>query len=271
MNIALLIIDPQVDFTDPEIGALYVAGGDADMRRLGDFVIKNSEWIDRIFITMDTHTKLAIFHPMFWQDKDGNRPASFTQITVEDLESGTWKAFHTEMQDIAESYLRKLRDNQRYYPLTVWPEHCRLGTRGWDVNPDLMQALDLWEDSFARADYILKGTNPFTEMYSAIRADVIDEQDASTHPNLGLVEDLQKYDYIMVAGEALSHCVANTVRDLITYGVDPTKVVLLTDAMSNVTGFEALGEEFLAEMQALGMISATTAELQFSAPELLNP
>jgi nicotinamidase-related amidase len=167
------------------------------------------------------------------------------------------------MQQIAETYLRKLRDNQRYYPLVVWPEHCRVGTPGWNVHPDLMQALDVWEETeFAKVDYIIKGTNAFTEMYSAIRADVIDESDPSTHPNMNLIYELQEYDCIVVAGEALSHCVANTVRDLVACGIDPKKVVLLTDAMSNVTGFDGLGEAFLEEMKGQGMLTSTTTALQ---------
>ena len=263
MNTALLIIDPQVDFTVPGVGSLYVEGGDEDMKRLADFVTNHPKGIDRIFVTMDTHWKMAIFHPMFWMDRNGSRPAPFTAITVEDLESGDWQAFHPEMQQTAEEYLRKLRDNKRYYPLVVWPEHCLVGTPGWNVHPDLMQSLLAWEDEeFDKVDYIVKGTNTFTEMYSAIQADVPDQGDPSTLPNMELIDALRQYDRIVVAGEALSHCVANTVRDLVNYGVDPENVVLLTDAMSSVANFEGLGMAFLEDMKEQGMRTSTTIEFQ---------
>jgi hypothetical protein len=38
------------------------------------------------------------------------------------------------------------------------------------------------------------------------------------------------------------------------------KVVLLTDATSNVTGFDFLGDAFLKDMKALGMQTSTTTD-----------
>ncbi|HZO15095.1 MAG TPA: hypothetical protein VFB62_17590, partial [Polyangiaceae bacterium] len=63
--------------------------------------------------------------------------------------------------------------------------------------------------------------------------------------------------------EALSHCLANTVRDVATKFADPRyteKLVLLTDASSNVSGFEHYGDAFLREMTARGMRTSTTTD-----------
>ena len=260
-NIALLVIDPQIDFTIPEIGSLVVPGGDDDMKRLSKFVIDNAMDIDRIFVTMDTHSKLAIFHPMFWMNAEGNKPDPFTAITLEDVIENKWFAAASEMQDLAYRYLKSLKANNRHYPLVVWPEHCLLGTLGWNVHPDLMTAFLEWEDKeFSRLDYVLKGRNMFTEMYSAIRADVVSPSDPSTDVNINFIRDLNEYNHIVVAGEAMSHCVADTVRDMIEYGIDPEKITLLTDAMSSVGGFEQQGEDFLNEMKNQGANFATTVD-----------
>ena len=79
MNIQLLVIDPQKDFCDPT-GALYVKGAEKDMERLAAMVDKNGDKIDDIRVTLDSHQKIHIAHPICWQDAKGNHPAPFTII-----------------------------------------------------------------------------------------------------------------------------------------------------------------------------------------------
>lgn len=86
-KIALLIIDGQFDFCNPQ-GSLFVQGADTDMVRVGDFIKKNEKRIDFIGLTMDSHQVNDISHPSFWMDKDGNYPNPFTIISVADVLSG---------------------------------------------------------------------------------------------------------------------------------------------------------------------------------------
>jgi len=67
---------------------------------------------------------------------------------------------------------------------------------------------------------------------------------------------------LVIAGEALSHCVASTVRSLVARSNEGEieRIVLLTDCMSPVPGLEALGSEFLAEMAGKGVKLATTSD-----------
>ena len=60
---------------------------------------------------------------------------------------------------------------------------------------------------------------------------------------------------LWVAGEALSHCVAASVQDMLAYLPAPrlAQMVLLTDCMSPVAGFEAAGQAFLAQARARGV------------------
>ena len=80
---------------------------------------------------------------------------------------------------------------------------------------------------------------------------------------LGLLETLEDADTILLAGEAGSHCLANTVRDIAASFSDPgyvKKMVLLTDATSPVPGFEAYQDAFVRDMTRLGMRLATTRD-----------
>ena len=60
---------------------------------------------------------------------------------------------------------------------------------------------------------------------------------------------------ILLAGEARSHCLANTVRDIANnFGEDNIKkMYLLEDCTSDVTGFEQMGKDFITEMVSRGM------------------
>jgi nicotinamidase-related amidase len=108
-------------------------------------------------------------------------------------------------------------------------------------------------------DYTYKGSNVRTEHYSAIRAEVSDAADSSSRTNFALIERLKSADNIAIAGEALSHCVANTVRDLVTC-IPAEKLIVLTDVSSNVPGFEKLGSDFLAEIERQGVRLMTSVE-----------
>ena len=75
-------------------------------------------------------------------------------------------------------------------------------------------ALTEWESRFAFVDYVTKGSNILTEHYSAVQADVPDPSDASTQINTRLIQTLENADLVAIAGEARTHCLANTVRDI---------------------------------------------------------
>jgi nicotinamidase-related amidase len=264
MSITLLIIDPQVDFCDPERGALYVPGAEQDMARLAEFVRRMYPEIDAIHVTLDSHHVVDIAHPVFWVDADGRHPAPFTSISAEEIETGRWTTTKPEMRARALNYARTLEQGGRY-ALLIWPYHCLIGSPGHAVQPELFAALQEWEQNFAMVNYILKGRNPWTEHYSAIRAEVPDKSDPETLPQSALIQALEASETLLVAGEAGSHCVANTVRDLADQFSDPahiSRLCLLTDAVSPVTGFEGFQEQFLAEMTARGMRLTTTTDFR---------
>ena len=261
MKTALLIVDPQIDFCDPA-GALSVTGADADMARLAQMVMRLGSRLSEIHVTLDSHHPVHIAHPIFWSDPAGNHPNPFTLISAEDVQKGRWTATDPAARDRALAYVSALDANGRY-PLCIWPPHCLIGSRGHAVQPVLFEALVKWEDQYRVVDYVEKGSNIYTEHYSAIKADVPDPGDPSTQLNTRLVSVLASADVVAVAGEAGSHCVASTVRDLAdSFGDDRlvSKIVLLQDAVSPVGGFGDTQSRFVAELTARGMTLSSTGE-----------
>lgn len=266
MSTHLLIIDPQNDFVARN-GALSVAGADADMDRLAALIRRKGAQIDAIHVTLDSHRILDVSHPRWWVDASGAHPAPFTVISAADVESGRWTTADPAARDRTLAYLRTLDAGGRY-PHVIWPEHCLIGDPGHNVWPALSAAIHEWERATGRlVDFVLKGMNPWTEHFSAVRAEVPDPTDATTDVNAALVADLEAADTVLVAGEALSHCLLSTVEDLARSFADPAstrKLVLLTDATSPVgdiggaTLFADRSRAFVANMQARGMQVATT-------------
>lgn len=254
MNTALLVIDPQNDFMDsPEFkGSLAVPGAYADMQRLTSYMKKVTP--DAIFITMDTHSKYDISHAMWWVNTEGQPPAPFTIISTEDVKSGKWKAIDPKEQEYSEFYVDELAKKNKY-PLCIWPYHCVNGTDGHKMEYTFAQAVEVWEKTTGKkVEYIYKGMNPKTEHYSGLKAEVTLEDDENTKLNVSVIEKLSKFDIILIAGEAQSHCVSSTTVDLLeNIGEENvSKITLLVDCMSPVPGFEKNAEDFLVIAQEKG-------------------
>ena len=278
-RIELLIVDPQNDFCTERVesngqvlhqGALYVGGAEDDMSRLAKMIDRIGSKLYDIHVTLDSHRLVDISHPIFWEDGSGNAPDPFTIISYTDVQNATWKARNPGYQAKATTYVKTLEDNARY-PLCIWPPHCLIGSWGHNLTSDIFDSLLKWEETyFANVDFVTKGSNPFTEHYSGVQADVPDPTDPSTQLNTGLINTLQDADIILLSGEARSHCVANTIIDIANkFDADGNgefikKMVLLTDATSDVgdlpgsTMFKDMGESFVSEMRSKGMEVSTT-------------
>ena len=260
---ALFIIDPQFDFCDPS-GTLYVGGADADMERLGRFMLKNYNRFSDIQITLDSHHLIDIAHPVSWVDNKGKHPNVFTTITEADVRAGIWRAFYPGHQERYLAYVTALAAGGRY-PLMIWPPHCLIGTVGSTIVKPVVDGMLAYEHQYRLAGKISKGSNPYTEHYSAVKAEVEDPQDPFTKINKTLIDTLKKNDRILISGEALSHCVANTIRDVadVFSEDDIKKFVLLEDTSSSVYQCDALGAQFVHDLKARGMEVSTTQTFNF--------
>lgn len=260
-KVHLLAIDCQKDFVHPD-GALYVKGAENDMDRLALMVKRLKNKLDDIHLTLDSHHLFHIANPGWWQDSNGKHPNPFTQISVKDVESGTWMSTVPSLNDHALKYVKALEAGKKY-ALTIWPPHCLIGSEGHSLHANLLEAVNDWETLPSVADMVTKGSNPLVEHYSALKSEMTLADDPTTQLNTALVKTLMEADIVAIAGEALSHCVKATVEDVANnFGDDSyiQKLVFLKDASSSVTGFESFGTQFLKDMVARGMKVSTTKE-----------
>lgn len=268
MNIQLVVIDGQKDFCNPPNdssyqGTLYVDGADQDMKNLSTFIRDHAKRLDDIHLTFDSHNKIDVAHPLFWKNTNNEHPNPFTLITYDDISNGVWLPFHTGYTQRMLDYTKSLEDNGKYV-LCIWPEHCIIGSIGHSLHDDLFDAVSYWEESeYAITNKVTKGSNILTEHYSAIQADVPDADDPSTQLNTKLLSTLHECDKLLIAGEALSHCVSHTVRDIAdNFSQDEVKkFTILQDCSSSVTGFEQLGIDFLNDMKQRGVSVAQSTDV----------
>ncbi len=262
-KVELIIIDPQNDFMDLPDSALGVPGAVDDSKRLSQVIAKNQRAISSINITLDTHQLLDIAHPLMWVDSKGRNPDPFTIISKEDVEQGKWRAFNPAYQKRLLNYVIELEKNGKY-ALCIWPPHTLVGNWGHNIVDSIYGAVTDWEIArMTRFNAVTKGHNPWSEQYSAVKADVSDPSDPTTQLNTGLIQTLENADLVLITGQALSHCVAETVRDIADNFGDESirKMVLIEDTTSPVPGFESLATDFLAEMKNRGMQTVKAAEV----------
>lgn len=276
-RIHLLIIDPQNDFCDvpadarPRVQdvamapALPVSGADQDMRRLADFVVRMGPRLRDITVTLDSHPYVAIERTTFWKTRAGQPVAPFTLIDADSVAKGDFVPL--SHADLVLQQLRALEQAGRYQ-LVVWPVHCVTGTWGHNIHAAIAESLQAWELQSRRTPHkVLKGEYPWSEHYGAFEAEVAVEAVASTQFNTALAKRItEDVDLLLVAGEASSHCVAASVDQLLqampTLSLEPGfQVVLLSDCMSPVSGFEAQAEQFLQRAGAAGVQRLTAAQV----------
>ncbi|ABD07064.1 conserved hypothetical protein [Rhodopseudomonas palustris HaA2] len=279
----LVVIDPQNDFMDigAEAGesvslalpdgtgfrsALPVPGALADMDRLATTIGRLGGRLARIHVTLDSHRVIDVAHPAFWRDSDGRPPPPFTMITTAEIEAGIWAPRNPAWRNRMLDYTAELQRAGKFV-LMIWPEHCLIGSWGHNIVDNLRAAMARWErDQCATVDYIIKGTNMFTEHYGALLAEVPDPADPATQLNRDIVAALEEADMIAIAGEASSHCVAATIRQIVDHIGDRhlPKIHILTDCMSPVPAspgspdFPALAAQFASDMAARGLVLTTS-------------
>jgi nicotinamidase/pyrazinamidase len=209
----LLIIDCQKDFHPG--GSLSIPTADVDASRISSLIRSHGNAINRIIATLDSHHVLHIAHPSFWTNSiTGERPSPFTIISSADIENGTWMpredvrsgglgrypfpAFEDEddnrdatreddafdVRRYCIEYARRL-ENSGKFQLCIWPEHCLIGSNGHGIVDDVLNAMNEWsKNTGGIVEYVHKGQNPWTEMYSVLCAEVPVGGDTGFNRNL---------------------------------------------------------------------------------------
>ena len=248
-------IDIQQDFMDN--GALGVPGAMQDVIRLGQFIYNNIEKISSIIVSLDTHEPAQIFHPYWWVDEAGNHPAPYTVIKPQDLTDGKWRAVIDPA--LSKHYVRQLEKTGKQ--LIIWPYHCINGTTGWTLENQFSNIIHFMSVAAdVPVEKICKGQNRHSEMYGIIRPEY------STHDstNTKLLEKIAEFDKIIIAGEAKSHCVLESIKQICEYYYDKPeltrRIYVLTDCMSDIPGFEEYSQtayKILVSKYKINLVKST--------------
>lgn len=254
-KILFLGIDIQTDFMDN--GALGVAGAKQDVIRLSQFLYKHMDKLSKIIVSLDTHEVKQIFHPCWWVDIEGNHPAPYTIIKASDLTEGKWRA--TVDPALSKNYVRHLEKADKQ--LCIWPYHCINGTVGATLESqfnNIIHFISLAQN--IPLTKINKGQYPLSEMYGIIKPEYSMHDDTNTD----LLTEIASFDKIIIAGEAKSHCVLESIRQICEYYFDKLeitrKIYVLTDCMSDIQGFEQYSEtryNILANKYKINLVKST--------------
>jgi nicotinamidase-related amidase len=126
-----------------------------------------------------------------------------------------------------------------------------------------MEVLNDWAVYKARSiSWYFKGQNNRAEMYSALKAEVEVADDKTTSLDRDLIRTLAKHQKVVLCGEAMSHCVNWSTRDLLS-GWDTGRegdIMLLEDCASAVGGFEEVAKTFVDDMRKAGITVCKAAE-----------
>lgn len=237
-QVLLVAIDVQNDFM-PD-GSLGVPGSDKDVERLNKFIYNNMEKISRIVVSIDTHIPHQIFHPCWWIDENGNNAPPFTPITLQDLDDGKWKPVIAPVE--SREYVEGLK-NVGNKDLFIWPYHCIQGTHGCALENQFSNMVYFHEVAKKSIPMrIVKGNDPFSEMYGIFKP----EFDKKNYININALNMFEKYDKVIISGEALTHCVFESIKQLVDYYSNNLEVTkkfyILEDCMSPVTEFDVSTE-----------------------------
>ncbi|MDQ0352108.1 nicotinamidase-related amidase [Alkalibacillus filiformis] len=232
-KVLFLGIDLQNDFL--EEGALGVPGSHEDVHAITRFIYRNLYSITNIAVSLDTHAMKQIFHPSWWIDQKGNHPKPLTIITVADVEAGKWTPLYEHDKSI--QYVKGL-ERQGLKQLCIWPFHCIEGTPGAALESQFSKLIHF--HSIVRnteVKKVVKGLDPLSEKYGIIEPEY--SQDDQT--DYGLLHYIGQFDKVIIAGEAESHCVFESVRQIAEHFAtnDLThNIYVLKDGMSCIPSFE---------------------------------
>lgn len=259
MKVLFLAIDVQKDFMDD--GALGVPGAYSDVSRMVSFITENSDKITNIAVSLDTHTPHQIFHPAWWIDKEGKNPTPYTVITSNDIDSQKYIAVNYKEESY--DYVKNLEALGKK-SLTIWPYHCIQGTPGASLEESFAKAVfDFSVSKGTDPIYLVKGLDPLSEMYGIIKP----EYSKHSAKNISFLRELTEYDKIVIAGEAKSHCVQESISQILDFykenSLSAENIYVLEDCMTSIGGFEASCNETFEEFKKIHKVKLVNSKDDF--------
>eukprot|EP01036_Dinobryon_divergens_P025996 gene25996-34596_t len=283
-KVVLLVLLPQVDYFSE-----YSDLGDS---KFCEFLKKNTNSVDSIYITLDSHHKMHIGHRMFWTGNGGASPDIHAKISRQQVLDNIWKPKMDNMQEYCmEVFDAKLqRQKERAQDVHVdedsvfvciHEEHCLIGTQGAAIIPALSKTFNLWVESRAKdITYIQRGDFFSGTVFSdggdkspgkAARYSMLEEKDrenssnTNKHPSFDwdtqFLSSLQKDDTGSTAcsDSSISEIVALLTRSGSNSDEMP-RVCVLTDAL-RFDPSEEYVDGILDSLQQMGAELCTTIDI----------
>ena len=258
-KIAVILVDYQHDFVDPS-GTLSVPGSQEDVARFLAWFYANAHKITTIYASLDTHLPFQIFYSSWWQNpKTGEHPQPFTVITVDDVAHE--RCVPIIQPDWSRHYVQQLQQQARK-ELMIWPYHTMEGTLGHMLVAPISEAI-AWHSAarHTQPTYIVKGRTIRTEFYGIFGAEIPDPEVSTSDLNSALLNAVMQHHKVYIAGEAKSHCVLETERQLVyNFRNQPEllkRLYFLKDCTSSVqhptVDFDALANAELTAMEQQGV------------------
>lgn len=263
-KVALVGIDYQLTFCNPEVDELFVSGngGNGSVRdsvRMALFIYRYLHVITKTIWTLDSHKTYQIFYPLFWIDNQGScNPAPYTHITHKDVLDGKWRANPrlsfilgkdpSYWQEYALYYTKELEKKGRY-SLVIWPYHAMTGSVGQALVPILDEASFFHSVArFTERIFEIKGDDPRTENYSVFQPEITNDHLGNFfgERNRRLTEILREFDMVIFGGEAGDYCLPWSIEDFLAQLKEKSlieKLYLLKDTTSPVVvdGYNGTG------------------------------
>lgn len=244
-RVLVIAIDVQQDFMDN--GSLEVQNANKDVERATKFIYDNMDDISQIAVSLDTHNPFQIFFPCWWVGENGNNPDPYTVITLADLDAGKWKPLINPIA--SREYVEHLEKDGKK-TLVVWPYHCLQGTTGAALENQFANIV--YFHSVAKKTMVqrlVKGQDPLSEMYGIIKP----EYDTKNYINIDFLNKIEKFEKVIILGEAKSHCVLESIKQILEYYENnqevTKKIYILEDCMSVIPGFEQITEDTFNEFK----------------------
>lgn len=246
-------------------GALAVPGSIGDVERITRFIYNNMGGISRIMCSLDTHIAQQIFHPCWWANSADDHPAPYTIITYADVVANRWSPVIGDPRDSIQ-YLKELEKvGAGKKQLCIWPYHCISGTDGGTLENEFAKMV--YFHSVARKSVnhmIQKGTDRYSEMYGIIKP----EYSKKNFLNTPVLTAIEKYDEIYVVGEAASHCLMESVKQIAEHFANrpevTQKITILEDCTSPIIGHEAATKAAFANFKnSYGIKFAKSTDIIF--------
>lgn len=254
-------------------GRLYVPNAQAATKRTLDWDMRNTGHVTSRAATIDFHQFTSLFDMHYWRVRGnnpfglpaGSHPVNYMQgadkpfvvllpgdVYHRELNPDGWaKPVVTDkkFQDEAFEIVTKLGF------MVLWTKHCYQYSRGATLDP--LFFANYLHHHFSRGMleatpfFFAKGLSFRVEYFGVVEPEVLLDDDPNAQQTFSVMQffdgfrdhGIPAYDYVVVRGQAKSHCVLRSCQQFVEHILKTkrndllSKLVIMTDCMNDIPGF----------------------------------